>query len=199
MITYKEFINKMIEKGYHLRKDSPCVIDNKNDIINTYFVNKGDTSRIIELCCPDNQIISLCGTGHIGGCDNKYWCNIKCYNVDNNEPFQKMHHSTVLTETDHVVGEIIVTKILKKEAPKENKKIKEWSERIGPILKLIKSENNLEHVMFAGAYPIFSEEFVKSSFTLYGGQKMTFYINNPDVNITKVDFEIKVDIFEKLT
>jgi hypothetical protein len=28
---------------------------------------------------------------------------------------------------------------------------------------------------------------------------MTFYINDPDVDIDRVDFEIKADIFEKLT
>lgn len=199
MITYKEFKERMTEKGYCIMDNSPIIIDNKNDMVNTYFTNKGKICKIIELYCPENRIIALCGTTHNGGCNNEYSCRIKCYNTTNDEPFQKIHNSTVLSNTDHVVAEIIVTKILQKEPPKDNQKVKEWSERISPISKLIKSENGLEHIMWAGAYPIFSEEFIKTSFTLYGGQKMTFYINNPDIDIDKVEFEMKADIFEKLT
>ncbi len=199
MITYKEFIDKMIEKGYQLNKESPVIIDNNNIIISTYSVKKGRIGKIVELNCPKNQIISLCGLAHPGGCDKEYLCNVKCFNIDNDEPFQGEHNSTALNEHEHVVAEIIVTKILQKEAPKDNKKVKEWSEKIGPILNLIKSENNLEHVMLTCAYPILSSEFIKSSFTLYGEQKMTFYINNPDIDIEKVEFELKADIFERLT
>lgn len=197
MITYKEFINKMIEKGYKLNKESPVIIDDKNDMVNTYTVNKGQIGKIVELCCPENQIIALCGTSHIGGCDNEYLCNVKCYNTSNDEPFQTIHNSTALSDSDHVVAEIIVTKILQKAPPRDNIKVKEWSEKIGPILKLINSENNLEHVMLTCAYPILSSEFIKSSLTLYGDQKMTLYINDPDVDIERVEFEIKADIFEK--
>ncbi len=199
MITYKEFIDKMIEKGYKLDKESPVTIGNNNNMISTYTVKHGQIGKIVELNCPENCIIALCGTTHIGGCDREYLCNIKCYNTDNDEPFQDEHNSTALSEHEHVVAEIIVTKVLQKEAPRDNKKVKEWSEKIGPILKLIKSENHLEHVMLTCAYPILNSEFIKSSFTLYGGQKMTFYINDPDIDIERVAFEIKADIFEKLT
>jgi hypothetical protein len=199
MITYKEFTNKMIEKGYKLSKESPVIINNKSNMINTHSVKKGQIGKIVELYCPENQIMALCGTTHIGGCENEYLCNVKCYNTENDEPFQNTHNSTALNESNHVVAEIIVTKILQKEAPKDNKKVKDWSEKIAPILKLIKSEDSLEHIMLTCAYPILSSEFTKTSFTLYGGQKMTFYINDPDVDIDRVDFEIKADIFEKLT
>jgi len=119
-------------------------------------------------------------------------------NNENKQPFQKVHHSTALTSKKHVVAEIIVTKILQQDPPLDNKKVKEWSETIGPILKIIKSDNNREHIMWVGAYPKFDPDFIKSSFTLYGGQKMTFYANNPDVDIDKVKFELKADILEKL-
>jgi hypothetical protein len=199
MITYKEFVNKMIEKGYKLKKESPITISNKDNMISTHSVKKGQIGKIVELRCPENQIIALCGTTHIGGCDNEYLCNVKCYNTDNDEPFEESHSSTALSEHEHVLAEVIITKILQKEAPKDNKKVKEWSEKIGPILKLIKSDNSLEHVMLTCAYSILSAEFTKSSFTLYGGQKMTFYINGPDIDIERIEFEMKADIFERLT
>lgn len=206
MITYKEFINRMIEKGYQLNNGSPITIDNKNEykseykneMINTFFAKKGQTGKIVELYCPDNNIIALCGTTHIGGCDNEYSCNIRCYNSNEDEPFQELHDSTALSKNNHVVAEIIVTKILQKEPPKDNKKVKEWSEKISPILNIIKSENSLEHVMWVGAYKLLSTDFVKTSFTLYGDQKMIFYINNPDIDIINVSFEMKVDIFQKV-
>lgn len=199
MITYKEFIDKMIEKGYIYKNYEPTKIDESNNMVKIFSVKKGTIDKILELQCPDNSVIVLCGTEHIGGCQNSYKCNIKCSNKENKQPFQEMHNSTEITRTKHIVAEIIVTKILQQDPPSDNKKVKEWSEIAGPILKLIKSNNNREHVMWAGAYPKFNSEFNKTSFTLYGGQKMIFYINNPDIDIDKVKLNISLDIFEKLT
>lgn len=196
MITYKEFIDKMIEKGYVYNNNPVGISNSDNNIIRTFSVDKGHIGKIIEVDCPDNQIIALCGTTHDRGCDREYLCDIKCYDDQNNEPFQKLHHSTELTKNYHVLAEIIATKILRNDRPIQYKKVKEWSDTTSPILKLIGSNNNREHVMWAGAYSKFSSEFNKTSFTLYGGQKMTFYINNPDIDITKVEFNLDVDIFE---
>ena len=195
MITYKEFTDRMIEKGYTLVPSNSVTIDESNNMIKTFPIKKDTIGKILELRCPDNSIISLCGVEHNGGCHNSYVCDIKCTNDHNKEPFQETHYSTELKSNQHVVAEIIVTKILRKDPPLDNKKVKEWSETISPILKLIRSNNNREHVMWAGAYPKFNIEFIKTSFTLYGDQKMIFYINNPDIDITKVMLEMKVDIF----
>lgn len=196
MITYKEFIGRMIEKGYSLTPNNPVTIDESNDMIKTFPIKKDTIGTIMELQCPDNSIMALCGTEHNGGCHNPYTCDIKCTNDHNKEPFQETHNSTELTRTKHIVAEIIVTKILMQDPPLDNKKVKEWSETISPILKLIRSNNNREHVMWVGAYSKFNIEFIKTSFTLYGGQKMIFYVNSPDIDITKVILEMKVDIFE---
>ena len=197
MITYKEFIEKMIEKGYSYKNNAPINIADENSIINKFYINKGKTGKIIEFSCPDNQIVSLCVTEHEGGCLNEYTCYLKCFDNHNNEPFQGLHYSTELTKDKHVVAEIIVTKILRNDPPTQYKKVKEWSDTIAPILKLIGSDNHREHIMWIGTYNKFSDEFNKASFTLYGGQKMTFYVQNPDVDITKVDFKFNVDIFER--
>lgn len=200
MITYKEFIEKMQENGY-VYNDNPVSIsnniaDNKIFSENIFSVGKGLTGKIIQFDCPKNQIIALCGSTHLGGCDRSYPCFIKCYNNQGNEPFQGLHHSTELTKNQHVIAEIIVTKILRNDPPIQYEKVKEWSEKINPILKLIGSTNNREHVMWVGAYNVFDSEFNKNSFTLYGGQKITFYINRPDIDITRTEFEFNVDVFE---
>lgn len=199
MIVYKEFVDRMIEKGYIYKNNGPITIDESNNMIKTFPIEKGSIGKILELQCPDNSIVALCGTEHNGGCHNSYICNIECTNNDNKQPFQEIHYSTALTNAKHVVAEIIVTKILQQDPPLDNKKVQEWSKTAGPILKLIGSSNHREHVMWAGAYPKFDSEFVKISFTLYGGQKMILYANNPNVDIDKVKFNISLDIFEKLT
>lgn len=198
MITYKEFIDRMIEKGYTYKNGGPTEIRDTDNIIKTFQLKKGNIGKILELQIPNNSIMALCGTEHNGGCHNSYSFNIKCTNNEDKQPFQDMHSTTEITKTKHVVAEIIITKILQQDPPVNNKKVKEWSEIAVPILKLIKSENPREHVMWAGAYPRLSE-FLKGSFTLYEDQKMIFYVNNPDIDIKKIDFEMKVDIFEKQT
>lgn len=197
MKTYKEFIDRMIEKGYTLISNNPVTTDESNSAIKTFPTKKNTVGKILELQCPDNSIIALCGTEHNGGCHNSYACNIECADNYNNQPFQEMHCTTPLKNGQHILAEIIVTKILQQDLPLDNKKVKEWSETISPILKLIKSNNHREHVMWIGAYPKFSSEFIKTSFTLYGGQKMIFYIVNPDIDITKVRFKIRADMFER--
>ncbi len=199
MKTYQEFIDRMIEKGYTLVSNNPVTIDESNSIIKTFPTKKNTVCKILELECPCNSAMALCGTEHNGGCHNSYICNIKCIDNEDKQPFQETHNSTALTSTKHVVAEIIVTKILQQDPPLDNKKVKEWSETISPILKLIRSNNNREHVMWMGAYPKFNTEFIKTSFTLYGGQKMIFYTNNPDIDIDKIKFNISLDIFEKPT
>ena len=199
MITYKEFIDRMIEKGYIHKNNEPVAIDESNNMIKIFHVKKEKIGKILELQVPDNSIVALCGTEHNGGCHNLYICDIKCTNNKDEQPFQEEHNSTEITRTKHVVAEIIVTKILQQDPPLDNKKVKEWSKTAGPILKLIGSSNHLEHVMWAGAYPKFDSEFIKTSFTLYGGQKMKFYVNNPDIDIDEVKLNLTVDIFEKLT
>lgn len=197
MITYKEFVEKMKEKGYTYKNNGPTEIDESSKMIKTFPIKKGEIGKIAELQIPDDSIMALCGTEHNGGCYNSYVCNIKCVDNNDKQPFQGTHNSTEITRTRHVVAEIIVTKVLQQDPPLDNKKVIKWSETAKPILKLIKSENPREHIMWAGAYPKFDSEFIRTSFTLYGGQKMTFYTNNPDVDIDNVKLHMTIDIFEK--
>lgn len=198
MITYKEYIKRMEEKGYIYRNKGPITIDETNSMIKTFTVGKGSVGKILEFQCPNNAVISVCGKSHDGGCEKSYLCDIKCFDNDDKEPFNELHSTTELNHNNHVVAEIVLTKILYHEPPKENKKVQEWSELISPILKMIMSENPCEHVMYVGTYNLFSTDFLKTSFNLYENQKMTFYIVNPDIDIEKVKFNLRADILEKL-
>lgn len=197
MITYNDYIKRMEEKGYLYRSGNPIMINESDSMIKTFKVKKGSVGKILELQCPSNVVISLCGKTHEEGCDRHYSCDIKCFDNDDNEPFKDSHRSTPLRHDRHVVAEIIATKILYNEPPKGHKKIEEWQELISPILKMIKSEDPCQHVMLVGTYKFFNNDFVNTSFNLYENQKMTFYIVNPDTDIEKVKFNLKADIFER--
>lgn len=199
MIIYKEFIRKMEEKGYTYVNGEPIVIDEYDSMVNIFPVKKGSVTKILELQCPNNSIIAMCGTEHNGGCHNTYVCNMKCTDDKGEQPFQKKHYASALNLHKHVVAEIVVTKILLQDPPLDNKKVQEWSETSTNIKKLIGSYSIRDHIMWIGAYPKFNSDFIKTSFTLYGGQKMTFYLNNPDIDIDNVKLNISLDIFEKLT
>lgn len=198
MITYKEYIKRMEEKGYTYRDHNTIMIDETNNIVKTFTAKKGSVNKILELQCPSNGVISICGKTHDGGCEKSYLCDIKCLDKDNEEPFQESHITTELQHNNHLVAEIVLTKILYHEPPKEHKKIQEWLELINPILKTIGSENPCEHVMWAGAYKLFNTDFINRSFNLYENQRMIFYILNPNIDITNVKFNLKADILEKL-
>lgn len=195
MITYKDYIKRMEDKGYIYKNNSPILIDESNPIIKTFTVKKGSIGKILELQCPNNSVISACGKTHEEGCEKLYFCDIKCFNDNNDEPFQDLHYSTQLQDK-HAVAEIITTKILKKEPDKNHTKVKEWSEFVNPILKMIGSDDPHEHVMWFGVYKLFRTDFLNTSFNLYENQKMILYITNPDIDITKVKFRMKIDIFE---
>lgn len=199
MIAYKEYIKRMEEKGYTYRNNNPITIDETNSMVKMFTVEKGSIGKVLELQCPNNSVISVCGKSHEGGCEKSYLCDIKCLGKDDKEPFKESHNTTELNRSNHVVAEIVLTKILYHEPPKEYKKVQEWSELISPILKMILSEDPCEHVMYVGTYGLFNTELLKTSFNLYENQKMTFYIVNPDIDIEKVKFELKADILERLT
>lgn len=195
MILYKEFIKLMEDKGYY--HNGTEMINESSSNIKTFILKKGSVGKILELKCPNNTIISACGTTHPGGCEKIYFCRINCTNEYNKEPFQDLHYATKLTDKQQIVAEIIVSKILQIEPNKIDANYKEWSMKCSPLLKLIGSENPCEHIMWVGAYNLFSKDFLKESFNVHGNENMIFYAVKPNIDITKIKFEMKADILEK--
>lgn len=193
MITYEEYIKKMEEKGYICKNDT---IYKSNPMIAIFNVEKGTTGKFLELTLPNDTIISACGKDHEGGCQGSYYCNIELFDEKDKQPFQDLHYSTKLTNTRYLAAEIVLTKILNKDPNQIDSNYKEWAIYNNPILELIKSKTPYEHVMWAGVYKIFSKEFLKTSFNLNNNEKMTFYAINPDIDITKISFELKADVLE---
>jgi hypothetical protein len=195
MISYKEFIDLMKVRGYILK--SPVAIDESNPSIKTFSVKKDTIGKFLEFSCPNNTIISACGKTHPGGCNSYYSFNIKCFNKDNEESFQRdSYRSIPLTPDSQIVAEIIVTKILQKELDKNDPKVQENSNINSAILKIIRSENSYEYPMRSGVYKFISRDFLERSFNLHSNEKMILYAINPDTDIFKTKLEMKVDILE---
>lgn len=189
----------MKEKGYTL-KYNPKKIDQYDLIVSTLPVNEHTIGKCLEIECPKNYIISVCGKDL--GCNGMYSCNIKLFGQDNKEPFQDLHHSVPLSENHHVAAEIIVTKILNKIPENIDPKERQLADS---MLKIIDSSNQYEYPMWAGIYKLFSHNninndsiFLNNSFNLYENEKMIFYVINPDIDIIKADLELTADIFEKV-
>ena len=197
MITYKDFIKRMEERGYYLKNKVPVPLHEDDFVAKTFIVEKGSTCKILEITCPDNSIIATCGKTHEGGCDRVYDCYIKCFDESGKEPFQGLHHSTKITNQYHILAELVVTKILTKDPDTTNIVMKEWLESTNPILRVVGIDNPREYTMWYGAYKFFSEKFLETSLNLYPGEKMVFYVTNPDIDIINVKFKLNVDILEK--
>lgn len=172
-------------------------IDETYPNIKTFSVKKGSIGKILELSCPENTIISICGKNHLGGCQKSYTYKVKCFNNDNKQPFQGTHRATKLTDKHHIVAEIVASKILQRHPSSIDTNYKEWLTKTTPILKLIGSENPYEHIMWVGAYELFSKDILNESLNIYGNENMILYAIKPDVDINQVKFEIKADILKK--
>lgn len=178
-------------RGYILK--SPITIDESNPNIKTFPVKKDTIGKFLEFSCPNNTIISACGKTHPGDCNGSYYSvNIKCFNEDNEESFQRDSYQSIpLTPDSQIVAEIIVTKILQKEL---DKNVQENSEINNAILKIIGSENPYEYPMRSGVYKFLSRDFLERSFNLHSNEKMIFYAINPDNDIIKTKLQMKVDV-----
>jgi hypothetical protein len=177
---------------------SPITIDESNPNIKIFPVKKDTIGKFLEFSCPNNTIISACGKTHPGGCNGSYYSIIvKCFNKDNEESFQRDSYQSIqLTPDSQIVTEIVVTKILQKELDKSDPKVQENSDINNAILKIIGSENPCEYPIRSGVYKFIYRDFLERSFNIHSNEKMIFYAINPDIDITKVKFELKADILE---
>lgn len=195
MISYKDYIKLMKSRGYV--HNGISTIDESNPNIKTFPIKSQSTDKILEFQCPNNTIISACGNTHEGGCPNSYSISVQCFDKDSREPFQDLHYSVRITDSYHIIAELVVTKILTRDPDKNNTVIQEWLEKTNPILRSIGIESPCEYLMWHGAYKSFSKEFLNTSFNIYPNEKMVFYVVNPDVDITRVVFNMKADRLTK--
>lgn len=196
MTSYKDFIDLMEKRGYTFKKGNPITIDESSPNIKIFPVKNGHVSKILELQCPKDTVISVCGENNPGDWKEDYSINLKCSNNEDKEPFQEFHQCIVLTAARHTVADIIVTKVLQNEVNRNNPDIRQFIIYTDPILKFIGSDNLCEYPIWSGNYKTFNKEFLNDNLNLYSEEKIIFYATKPDIDITKVKFEIKVDIFE---
>ncbi len=196
MTPYKDFIDLMAKRGYTFNNNNPITIDESSPNIKIFSAKNGCVSKILELQCPKDTVISIRGKNNPGDWKEDYSINLKCSNNEDKEPFQKFHQCIILTAARHTIADIIVTKVLQNEINRNNLEIRQFTIYTDPILKFIGSDNPCEYPIWSGNYKTFNKEFLNDSFNLYSEEKIIFYTTKPDIDITKVKFEIKVDIFE---
>jgi hypothetical protein len=196
MMPYKDFIDLMEKRGYTFNRNNPITIDESNPSIKTFSAKNGNISKILELQCPKDTVISVYGKNNSEDWKEDYSTNLKCFNDENKEPFQEFHQCIVLTTARHTIADIIVTKILQNEINRNDPDVRQLLIYTDPILKFIGSDNLCEYPIWSGNYKTFNKEFLNDNFNLYSEEKIIFYVTKPDIDITKVKFDIKVDIFE---
>jgi len=204
MVPYIDFIKRMEEKGFIRKNNSPVLLDENNHMIKTFVLEKGITGKILQLTCPENTILSLCGDDlKTGSNHSNYICSLKCFDNEENEPFMKDHKGYILyvdPNDNRPKGsaiDIVITKVVKDEQTKIIAGVNNCLPLIGSVMRLIKSDNHLEYPMIVGIYQKITEYLTKNSFNLYPTEKIIFYALEPDTDIAKIKFELKVDILEK--
>lgn len=203
MISYIDFIKRMEEKGFVHKNNLPIMLDENSQMVKTFILEKGETGKILELTCPENTVISLCGDDlKTDSVHSDYTCTLKCFDHEGNEPFLKDHKGYILyvdPSDNRPKGsaiDIVITKVVKDEQAKNIAGVNNCLQLTESVMRLIKSDNPLEYPMIVGIYQKITEYLTMKSFNLYPTEKMIFYALEPDINITKVKFEIIVDIFE---
>ncbi len=197
MSKYQEFIEKM-EKDNFIRKcnDSIVLVDS-DSIFTKYIVKKDTIGKFLELVCPDNTIMAVCGK-HMG-CDNEYKFKIRCYDDDSKEPFSNPFKSSLLVseKTRGFPGiivnyQMVITKIGSEiyEIPSE------WEKMIKRTLNIVGSKDPKEYPLWSGAYKAIYN-FGNNGLFLRGGQKLVFYAVNPEIDIKNIELKMEVDMFEK--
>ncbi len=195
-MPYKDFIDLMEKRGYTFNNNNPIIINESSPSIKTFSVKNCHVDKILELQCPKDTVISVCGKNNSGDWKEDYATSLKCFNNEDKEPFQEFHQCIVLTTARHTVADIIVTKVLQNEINRNDPDIRQFIIYTDPILKFIGSDNLCEYPIWSGNYKTFNKEFLDDNFNLYSEEKIIFYATKPDVDVMRVKFEIKVDIFE---
>lgn len=202
MISYIDFIKRMKEKGFAYKNNSPILLDENSYMIKKFILKKGMTGKILELECPENAVLSLCGDDlNPNGINSKYMCTLNCFDDEGNEPFMKDHKGYILyIDQDNKprgsVIDIVITKVVKDEQTKNYAGVKNCLPLIESIMRLIGSDNHLEYPMISGMYQKISEYLTVNSFNLYPTEKIIFYAISPDIDITNIKFNMNIDIFE---
>jgi hypothetical protein len=195
---YREFIEKMEKNNYIRKNDGSTILDDSDPIFAKYIVKKDKKGKFLELVCPSDTIITICGRKM--NCDNRYEFKMKCYDNDLNEPFKNPFISSLLVseKTEEFPGiminyQLVITKIGNKtiEVPSG------WERMIETALKVIGSKKPNEYPLWSGAYEAIYN-FGDNGLYLESGQKLVFYAINPEFDIRNIELIMEADIFEKI-
>ncbi len=198
MAKYQEFIKKVEKYGYFRKNNVPVALCDSDHVFTKYIVKKDSKGKFLELVCPDNTIMTVCGKKM--GCDKEYEFKIKCHDDFLKEPFGNLFRSSLLVseKTKEFPGIIINYQIVVTKIGNEIYEIPSgWEKMTKTTLKIIGSENPKEYPIWSGAYKAMYG-FCYNGLFLKGGQKLVFYAIEPDVDIINSELKMEVDMFEKI-
>ena len=177
---YEEIVNTIEENGWHLISDIACPIttlDTQFVLRNLARANRCDT--VLEVICPPEKIITICGLNE---------CCIETDHFYSGPNIYQIPHFVSLMCADVNGVELLQTtliSILKYTKDGETKKCyEEFYGDLSPVSggKLKRKE---ERYHFA------------TTIILQDGEKLIFKVNNPGIDISRVDLLMLSDIFEK--
>jgi len=178
--TYDDIVDNIEYNGWNaVSSASHPITSFDKQMVLSKQVKANCRDTVLEVVCPPERIIAICGTEECG-IDPSEFCG--------SPNFYKVPHFFTLRCTDSNGVDISPTtiisilKVLKDEEPE--KCYQEFYGDLSPVIdgKLKQKENRF----------YFSETIV-----LQSGEKLIFIVENPNIDISKIDLLMMSDLFQK--
>lgn len=177
---YNDIVSTIEESGWHLLSDIACPITTLDTHIVSHRLAKANRCDVVlEIICPPERIITMCGLSE---------CCVETDNFYNSPNIYQIPHFFTLMCTDVNGVELLQTTLISiMKSTKDGEITKCYDEFYGdlsPVMggKLKRKEERYHFPM---------------TVILQGGEKLAFRVNNPYMDIAKVDLLMLCDIFEK--
>lgn len=177
---YEDIVSTIEENGWHIVSDiahSITTLDTQIVLYKLARANRCDT--VLEITCPQENIITICGLSE---------CAIDIDDFYNKPNIFQVPHFFTLMCTDINGVELLQTTLISiLKYTKDGETIKCYEEFYGDLSPVIggKLKKKEERYHFA------------KTVILQGGEKLIFIVNNPGIDISKVDLLMISDFFEK--
>ncbi|MDD3813287.1 MAG: hypothetical protein PHZ02_01465 [Desulfocapsaceae bacterium] len=167
--TY-DFVKEMLRHGWIFADNiSPHIITHDSSIIFRHIVTKQDIGNVLEITCPENKYISICGRNHFVRNYPPHIFSLRCSNK---------------SDRDISPGtEIII------------RKRKEWI--LNGTELFYENAGNLSPII-GERVKLWNEEFpFPAGISISSGEILCFRVVNPNIDINKVELFMQADIWEK--
>lgn len=81
---YGAFLEGMKRSWVHEGRKE--IRETDTDFISTFKVKKGTIGKVMELCCPESNAVSICGQSHADHQESPYFFTFRCFDESGGEP-----------------------------------------------------------------------------------------------------------------